>query len=388
MVYNRGQRADFDNWAQRGNRGWGYVDILPYFKRSERRIGGDDTPFHGRDGAIPVTDMDWIHPLSEAFIAGAVGTGIPRNPDYNGAGQEGVGYFQRAIHNGWRRSAARMFLHPARRRGNLDVRTHARAAAVLLDGTRATGVRYVHDRDRTSHVVHARREVIVSSGTANTAKLLQMSGIGPAALLQSIGAPVLHALPGVGENFRDHYSVRLVARVKGARTMNEDGSGLGLVAQIARWAMGKPSILALVPSNVFWFTRTQDTLQDPDLQGVFTPASYKAGFVGLLDDFPGMTVGVWQHRPDSVGYVRARSLDPFQDAGIRPAGAAGRPAPGARAAAHHPAGTVFRPRGTARRRGADRRRNAGLCPALWFHRIPSDRHRADGTGQRPDGGGR
>jgi choline dehydrogenase len=318
MVYNRGQRADFDNWAQRGNRGWGYVDILPYFKRSERRIGGDDALFHGRDGAIPVTDMDWIHPVSEAFIAGAIGMGLPRNPDYNGASQAGVGYFQRAIQNGWRRSAARMFLHPARARGNLDVRTHARAAAILLDGKRATGVRYLHDRDRTTHEVHARREVIVSSGTANTAKLLQMSGIGPGALLQSIGAPVLHELRGVGENFRDHYSVRMVARVKNTGTMNELGSGLGLLGQIGRWAMGKPSILSLVPSNVFWFWKTQDTMQDPDLQGVFTPASYKAGFIGMLDNFPGMTVGVWQHRPESTGYVHARSLDPFQDPAIQP----------------------------------------------------------------------
>ena len=164
MVYNRGQRADFDSWAQRGNRGWGYVDVLPYFKRTERRIGSTDTLYHGREGNIPVTDMDWIHPVSEAFIAGAAGMGIPRNPDYNGASQAGVGYFQRAIHKGWRHGAARMFLHPARKRGNLDVRTHARAAAIVLDGKRATGVRYIHDHARTSHVVHARREVIVSSG--------------------------------------------------------------------------------------------------------------------------------------------------------------------------------------------------------------------------------
>jgi choline dehydrogenase len=242
MVYNRGQRADFDNWAQRGNHGWGYVDVLPYFKRSERRIGGDDALFHGRQGNVPVTDMDWIHPVSEAFIDGAVGMGLPRNPDYNGATQAGVGYFQRAVQNGWRRGAARMFLHPARSRGNLDVRTHARAAAIVLDGKRAAGVRYIHDRDRTPHVVHVRREVIVSSGTANTAKLLQISGIGPGVLLQSIGAPVLHELRGVGENFRDHYAIRFVARVKNIGTMNELGSGVGLLGQIGRWAMGKPSI--------------------------------------------------------------------------------------------------------------------------------------------------
>ena len=117
MIYNRGQRADFDNWAQRGNRGWGYVDMLPYFKRTERRIGIADDRIHGREGNLPVTDIDWIHPVCEAFIAGAVGMGMPRCADYNsGDHQEGVGYFQRAIHRGWRHSAARVFLHPARRR--------------------------------------------------------------------------------------------------------------------------------------------------------------------------------------------------------------------------------------------------------------------------------
>ncbi len=319
MVYNRGQAADFDNWAQRGNRGWGYADVLPYFKRTERRIGGDDSDFHGRDGNVPVTDMDWIHPINEAFIDGAVGMGIPRNADYNGADQAGVGYFQRAIYKGLRRSAARMFLLPARTRGNVEIRTDARAAAILLEGKRAVGVRYIDDRDRkTTHVVRARREVIVSAGTANTARLLQISGIGPGGLLQSLGVPVLHELAGVGENFRDHYAVRLVAKAKNVRTMNEMARGMGLVGQIARWAVGKPSILALSPSNVYWFWKSNELLGNPDLQGVFTPASYKAGLVGMLDDFPGMTVGVWQHRPESTGYVRARSADPFVDPIIQP----------------------------------------------------------------------
>ena len=151
MVYNRGQPADFDHWAQRGNRGWGYTDILPYFKRGERRIGLADERIHGREGNIPVTDMDWFHPVCEAFIDGAEGIGIPRNPDYNDGQQEGVGYFQRAIHKGWRRSAARMFLHPARSRAGLEVRTNARASAILLEGKRAVGVRYIVCRRSRPH---------------------------------------------------------------------------------------------------------------------------------------------------------------------------------------------------------------------------------------------
>ena len=181
------------------------------------------------------------------------------------------------------------------------------------------GVRYVDDRDRaTLHEVRARREVILCCGTANTAKLLQISGVGPAALLSPLGVPVVHELRGVGENFRDHYAVRMVARVKGIRTVNEMARGVGLAGQIARWAMGKPSILALTPSLVHWFWKSDEALDGADLQGVFSPASYKQGFVGLLDDFPGMTAGVWQHRPESIGYVRARSADPFENPIIQP----------------------------------------------------------------------
>jgi choline dehydrogenase len=319
MIYNRGQREDFDHWAQRGNRGWGYVDILPYFKRGERRLGVGDDRIHGRAGKLPVTDNDWDHPAMEAFIEGAQELGMPRCVDYNsGDSQMGVGYFQRLIHRGYRHSAARVFLHPARATGRLDVRTDARAAAILFDGTRATGVRYVNDRDGSvSREVFARKEVIVSSGTANSAKLLQMSGVGPAWLLADLGVQVIADLP-VGENFRDHYSTRIVARVKNVRTMNEMSRGFGLMGQIARWVMGRPSILAVSPSILHWFWKTEDTMRQPDLQGVFSPASYKQGFVGLLDDYPGMTCGVWQHRPESTGYVRARSADPFVDPIIQP----------------------------------------------------------------------
>jgi len=263
--------------------------------------------------------MDWQHPVCEAFIAGAVGLGIPRNPDYNGARQEGVGYFQRAIWRGWRHSAARAFLEPARRSGRVAIRTEARAAAVLLEEKRATGVRYVHDRHRSvERIVRARREVVVSSGTVNTAKLLQISGIGPAALLGEIGVPVRHGLRGVGENFRDHYGVRLVGKARNVRTINELATGIGLAGQVGRWAIGRPSILAVSPSIVHWFWKSDENLDGANLQGVFTPASYKDGYIGRLDDFPGMTAGVWPHRPESSGYVRARSADPFEDPLIQP----------------------------------------------------------------------
>ncbi len=320
MIYNRGQPGDLDSWAQRGNRGWGYADCLPYYQRSENRIGLDPAGRHGRNpGAIPVTDMDWFHPVSEAFIQGCVNAGIPRNPDYNSGDQAGVGYFQRAIHGGVRVSAARAFLHPAMRRANLEVRTDARASRILFEGKRAVGVQYLAARNAPPREVRARREVILSAGTANTARLLQVSGVGPADLLGSLGVPVVHELRGVGSNFRDHYASRIVMRArKGNVTLNQLARGPRLLAEVARWARRRPSILATVPSHVYVFWKSFEGLDAPDLQCVFTPGSYAEGKVYVLDDYPGVTAGAWQHRPESVGWVRARSPDVFDDPEINP----------------------------------------------------------------------
>ncbi|GAC1486329.1 MAG: hypothetical protein NVS2B11_12130 [Acetobacteraceae bacterium] len=211
MVYNRGQAEDFDDWKAMGCAGWGYRDVLPYFRRSERKIGPGDDQYRGRLGAFPVTHPDWPSPLCEAFIAGATELGIPRNDDYNSGDQAGVGYFQRTIYRGRRVSAAKAFLRPAMTRPGVEVRTNARASAILFEGKRATGVAYIQTQGGPARQVHARREIILSAGTVNTARLLQISGIGPAALLQNLGVSVIHELP-VGENFRDHYAVRCVAR--------------------------------------------------------------------------------------------------------------------------------------------------------------------------------
>src|SRR5436853_3254345 len=164
-IYNRGQRMDYDGWAQRGNRGWGYADVLPYFKRLERRIGAGDETFRGREGGLTITDIDQYHPLSDAFIAGAVGLGIPRNPDYNGESQLGINYAQRAILKGRRMSAARAFLHPAMKRPNLTVRTRVHATGLVFEDKRAVGVRYLKGgRNGAPNEVRARREVILSGG--------------------------------------------------------------------------------------------------------------------------------------------------------------------------------------------------------------------------------
>jgi choline dehydrogenase len=311
-IYNRGQARDFDTWAQLGNRGWGYADVLPYFKRLERRVGDGDPAYRGREGELTVTDIDWLHPLCEAFIEGAVSLGIPRNPDYNGATQEGVAYAQRTIRNGRRVSAATAFLRPAMRRPNVAVRTGAHATSIMLEGKRAVGVRYMAGgRGGKRAQVRARREVILAGGTYNSPQLLQLSGIGPAPLLQSLGIEVRHALAGVGEGLQDHYAPRTVARVKNIKTINEQVRGLNLAVEVLRWGLTRRGILALSPTLVYCFWHSGETAESSDLQLTFTPASYKEGEQGQLEDEPGMTCAAWQQRPESRGWVRCRSSDPF-----------------------------------------------------------------------------
>ncbi len=319
MVYNRGQPADYDHWAQLGNTGWGYRDVLPYFKRSEARVGEADDAVRGRSGPVPVTDMDWLHPVSEAFIEAAVRSGWPRNPDYNSGEQEGVGYFQRFISNGLRVSTAAAFLRPSLKKGNVELVTNARVTSIILDGAKARGVRYVRERGGPETQILARREVVLCAGTVNTARLLQISGIGPGDLLQELGVPVVRERPGVGSNLMDHYSARIVMRARpGVVTLNELARGPRLVWQVLRWLARRPNILAQCPSQVFLFCKSNPGLDLPDIQCVFTPGSYKQGKHYVLDAYPGVTAGAWQHRPLSRGYVRAVSRDPFVDPIVQP----------------------------------------------------------------------
>ncbi len=314
----RGQREDYDGWAARGNPGWSYADVLPYFKRSERRIGTFDPHYRGSDGELPIADCDWRHPLCDAFIQSAREIGVPDNPDYNAERQEGAGYYQRWIWKGRRYSAATAFLKPVMKRPNLAVRTNAQATRILLEGRRAVGVAYAAGAGQPLREVRARREVIVCAGAANTPKLLMLSGIGAAEVLGAAGIAVQHHLPGVGENLQDHHMVRSVCRVKNARTLNETARGVQLLAQIGLWCIGKPSILSISPSVAYAFWKSNEALDRADLQFHFSPGSYKEGVAGLLDDFPGMTLGFYQLRPKSAGTIRLRSADPFDFPRVQP----------------------------------------------------------------------
>ena len=318
-IYNRGQRMDYDSWAQKGNNGWGYFDVLPYFKRCEQRIGYGDDTFRGREGGLQVTDLNYQHPLCDAFIAGAGELGIPINNDYNGAVQEGISYVQRTTYKRRRVSTARPFLNPAKSRPNLEIKTNTLVCRVVVENKKALGVELKGKGNQSNkNYISANREVIISAGAINSPHLLQLSGIGSSELLKSIGVEVIHELGGVGENLRDHYAPRFCGRVKNISTINEQSKGLAMVGEVVKYFLGGKSILNLSPSMVYGFWHSNPDLKTNDLQFVFAPASYKLGNHGLLADHPGFTVAAWQHRPESKGWVRARSADPIEKPLIQP----------------------------------------------------------------------
>jgi len=312
-IYSRGHRMDFDSWAQKGNHGWGYADVLPYFKRSENKIGAGDSGFHGRGGPFTITDIDEKHPLCDAFIQGAQSIGIPHNPDYNGKTQEGIAYAQRSVHKGQRVSPARAFLHPAMTRPNVEVMTNTHTQKIIIKNKRAIGVQIKRGGPSGSiELITANKEVILCAGAIASPQLLQLSGIGAPAHLQDIAVSVAHELPGVGENFRDHYSVRLMARIQEMQTFNERVRGVNLVKEVVKYALYRKGALALTPTLIYCFWKSDQSLDYSDIQLTFTPASYPQGLRTGLDRFPGATVACWQQRPESVGYIRAKSNNPFE----------------------------------------------------------------------------
>lgn len=312
-IYTRGHRTDYRDWQALGNPGWGYDDVLSFFKRNERRIGAGDDAYRGRTGPFAVTDPDETHPLCDAFMDAAESIGIKRNADYNGAVQEGISYVQRSVHRGRRVSPARAFLLPVRKRGNTDIRTHALVRRLILEGNRVAGVCY--QRDGRDHVVRARREVILSAGSVGSPHILQLSGIGAPDDVKPCGVTVRQALQGVGANLQDHYAARMVLDIQGVRTINERSHGMALAWEALRYLATRKGALALTPTLVYCFAKSDPWLERGDLQISFTPASYPGGIWTGLDRFPGATMACWQQRPYSRGYVRLRSGD-FRDAPI------------------------------------------------------------------------
>jgi choline dehydrogenase len=315
MLYLRGHPADYDGWAQMGCAGWSHAELLPFFRKSERRVGGDDA-YRGRSGEMAVEDYRTILPLTHRFVKAAVEAGVPYSPDLNGAQPEGVGYSQMSRNRRVRHSTARAFLRPAERRAGLRVEINAQARRILLEGSRAVGVEY--ERGGEIRQARARREVIVCGGAVNSPHLLQVSGIGPAQHLQSIGIPVLHDLPGVGSNLIDHLAALLAYRVQGEISVNQLRRGLPLAREVARWCLFGTGALTFGVSTATIFARMREGRISPDLQILFTPATYDRSRFGELEREPGMTAAVCAVNPESRGTIMAVSPDPKRAPEIRP----------------------------------------------------------------------
>ena len=316
LVYVRGQSLDYDGWAQLGNRGWSYADVLPYFRKSEHREGGGDPLYRGTGGLLNVADVRETDPLLDTVIRAAEVLGYPHNPDYNGASQEGFGYFQTTMKGARRMSTAKAFLRPAMGRPNLTVETGAHATRVRFEHRRAVGVDY---RQRgVDRQVCTAREVVLAAGTVQSAPLLELSGVGQADLLRAHGIAVVHELPGVGENLHDHYIARLTFRIRDARTLNERLRGLSFLGEAAKFALKGSGALTVPAGIVFGFVRTRAELASPDVQYHIAHVSFRDSKNRIVDRYPGLTIGPCQLRPQSRGSLHIRSADPFAPPRIAP----------------------------------------------------------------------
>ncbi|MGF1700860.1 choline dehydrogenase [Photobacterium makurazakiensis] len=305
LLYIRGQREDYDDWAALGNDGWSYDEVLPYFKKSECQSRGADA-YHGGDGPLKVSDLRLRREIAERFVSAAQEVGIPENRDFNGAQQEGVGYFQQTAHRGLRCSSAKAFLNPAKKRANLTILTHAHTTKVGVLGDRAQSVIFKHKGKLKQAFV--RKEIVLSAGAIGSPQILQASGIGDREHLESVGVECVKHLPGVGENLQDHLQVRLVFKTS-CKTLNDEvRHSLDKLAVGVRYAISRTGPLTLAASQVCIFTQSREGLSRPDIQFHMQPLSADKPGDGV-HPFSAFTASVCQLRPESRGRVRITSPD-------------------------------------------------------------------------------
>lgn len=308
LIYIRGQREDYDHWAELGNAGWSFDDMLPYFIKSERNQRGA-SEYHGDQGPLSVSNIEHKNELIEAFIAGANDNGVPRNDDFNGAEQEGAGYYQLTTWKGWRWSTAKGYLKPARNRPNLRIETEAQATGVILEGKRAVGIRYV--QGGVNKEARANAEVLLSAGALQSPQLLQLSGIGPGEVLQKFGIPVVHELPGVGENLQDHLQLRATYEATIPTTNDQLNSLMGQAKLGMQWLLHRSGPLAVGINQGGCFMKAlPQEAKTPDIQfHVATLSADMAG--GSVHPYSGFTLSVCQLRPESRGHSHIQSSDPL-----------------------------------------------------------------------------
>ncbi len=315
LLYVRGQPADYDGWRQMGNAGWGWEDVLPLFKKSEdQERGGDD--FHGTGGPLSVSNMRLSRPICDAWVAAAQNAGYPFNPDYNGAEQEGVGYFQLTTKNGRRCSAAVAYLNPVKTRENLTIITRAQTRRLRFNGQTCTGVTFT-GRDGRETTVAAKREVILSAGAIGSPQILMYSGVGEAGQLKDNGIAVLSDLPGVGKNLQDHLQARLVFKCH-EPTLNDEVRSLFDQFRIGlKYLLFRAGPMTMAASLATGFLKTRPEVETPDIQFHIQPWSADSPGEGV-HPFSAFTASVCQLRPESRGEVRLAGADPLTYPKIHP----------------------------------------------------------------------
>ena len=314
LVYVRGQREDFDEWARLGNAEWGFDDVLPYFRKSEAYQHGASA-YHGGDGPLAVSELPDKHVLCDSFIEAAGAVGIPRNDDFNGEQQEGAGYYHATARNGRRASSAVAYLRAARKRANLHVLTDALVTRISFAERRATSVEY--RRGDNDYIAHARKEVLLCGGSFNSPQLLQLSGVGPRALLERHGVPVVLDAPGVGEGLQDHFYVRTVWRCNSPCTVNDDVRTLGgRIGMGLRYVLLRRGPLTVSGGYAGAFAKSRAEVSRPDIQLYLI--NFSTDKMGTkLHPFSAFTVSMSPLRPESRGSVRIRSADPAEAPAIQ-----------------------------------------------------------------------
>ncbi len=315
LVWVRGQKLDYDTWAQMGARGWSWQDVAPIFTRIEGyEKGGKDG--RGTDGPLKITEVPDQSPLYDALFKAAEAAGYKINPDYNSEDQEGIVKTQASIWNGLRQSVAKCYLEPARKRPNLTVVTNAHTRRIKLDGKRCTGI--VYETHGKQVEANAHRDVILCAGAVATPQLLELSGIGNPDVLKPFGIDVQHALPAVGENFRDHLNARIIWKVnEKSVSYNHRAQGLGAIGQGLRYLTSRGGFISLPSAPMLAFLRTRQDMETPDVQMHIVPYSIKDPKTRKLQDFPSMTMSCYQLRPESLGTIHIRSSDHRDQPAIR-----------------------------------------------------------------------
>ena len=314
-LYVRGQHEDYDHWRQLGNIGWSFEDVLPLFKRSEDYEEGGDK-LRGVGGLMGVQEISDRRPACEAFLAACHEAGYEKNPDYNGAGQDGFGYYQTTTRRGRRSSSATAFLRPAKRRPNLHVITRALVTKIVVEKGRAVAVNY--DRNGDARQARSDGEIVLSGGSVNSPQLLQLSGIGDPDLLREQGIPVVHKLPQVGRNLQDHFQVRTVYELESLHSLNTDvRNPFKRVMMGVQYALTRRGPLTISAGQAFLFVRSRPEVATPDVQYFFMPFSADKPGLGL-HDFPGISLVTSQLRPESRGEIMIKSSDPRVHPSIYP----------------------------------------------------------------------